>query len=552
MNHQHRYRYSPSGRAHVPGHGQGQEGTSQGSWYQYYGHTRSTNRGGPSYPSSHRRHYYCQEHQYHHQRQQPYFNNNHNHGHIHQHHPNLPPPVRAIHPAAAMPWATLQAEDLLPRPPLSLPDGPLSAFVQGASPNDGMDPREEIPLAASLGRERFRNTTSTPTTTNSSSGLVSSGLVTGKHRDYQSSSSTTAGSPVLSSEDEKSLAVSIAKIAGPAHFDRSRCNDAVCPISQQSVDDIPEGQLLSYEEIQGDGQKVYIRAFAVDSFRQMLLQKSKQGSDHVLKHPVSQVEVPEDVIEKGREMIRLLEQAGKLSPEEDVDPASWTLAQIQNSEDPQRSIESLAMSVFQPFFSELSVDIPRESLSNMGIPLLRGLARDMRGMYFRNIEAYQRRQLCPTRQGQPFDTEEQSAMLGSAPLSATTTTLWWKFQILHGIRRAIGTETQHPPQALVRMAMYVLVGALATASPLLRNRYRDFISMDLDGQPSEEEEMGEMDSGERGDRDREAERELREERDRDLEVLGGGTAVIHREGENIYGEYWQEEEEEDDGEEDDE
>ena len=87
---------------------------------------------------------------------------------------------------------------------------------------------------------------------------------------------------------EENLAGHLNSLGGPAYADRTKCDDAIDPISQQRIWDLADdgksrianyaeiGYLFSYvEHSSSPGGRAFVRGFAIESFQQLLLQARK-------------------------------------------------------------------------------------------------------------------------------------------------------------------------------------------------------------------------------------------------------------------------------------
>lgn len=86
---------------------------------------------------------------------------------------------------------------------------------------------------------------------------------------------------------------------------------------------------------------------------------------------------------------------------------------------------------------------------------LKALAKEVKGMYLRNFDASQRRQLCPDGNASAF---LEQPWYSNDPIP-------WQFYILSNLHYVLAGRkpgAPEPPEYLVKMAMYVFVAAIAT------------------------------------------------------------------------------------------
>jgi len=267
------------------------------------------------------------------------------------------------------------------------------------------------------------------------------------------------------------------ELAGPAFADRTRCDDAIDPISQQRIWDSDKNGtrfadyteirfLFSYFEVVPESGKKYIRGFAVETIQQLLLQSRKRAKP--VAHPVSGAPIPLEALRRAEDMIELLIKAGKMERECDEDPTSWTLQDIRNDPHPLERLRKMAFSVFHPFFTKASVELADDALIKLSMKDLKVLAKEMKGMFVRNFEPYQRRELLAHVQGQAFVD----------PPYWENDVVPWIYFLLSNIHLVTSSPTAS--EHLIKFTMYVFVAAIAVVSPSVRERYSDSFALDFD------------------------------------------------------------------------
>lgn len=303
-------------------------------------------------------------------------------------------------------------------------------------------------------------------------------------------------SPELSSE---ALDVALAECAGPAFHDRTLCDDALDPISQCQIWDLVSDEkhgerrvanlseiryLFSYtEEPSNSSNKSFIRGFAVESVQQMLwearkrIHSSELDPDLRLIHPVSQAPIPQRVIAAAERMISLLTAHGLLEgPETDADPSLWTLHQLVRSGDGMRK---LAFSILHDLYLKSSLEIPVEAILNLKLDELQCLAKTLREMWAINLTGAQRSQLCG-HHIRVLDDPPCGAGVGNSRAA------WQRFVLL-GIKQMTGegrgtsgnqADENNSVQWVKKLAIFVVVGALATVCPEVKERYSEGLQVD--------------------------------------------------------------------------
>jgi hypothetical protein len=232
--------------------------------------------------------------------------------------------------------------------------------------------------------------------------------------------------------------------------------------------------LFSYVEENPSSGKEFVRGFSIESFQQIVLQAKKNETYPKVLHPVTQNRVPDADLKRGEQMVKLLVQAGRLDQVEDEDPTTWTLDDIRGgpSSEVYPKLKKLSFSVFQSFFTKASIEVPDDAISNLTLKDLKALAKETKGMFLRNFEPSQRRQLCP---------ESNGAAFCDLPYWEHDPPAWIHF-ILSNIHY-VTSANKAAPAHLVKMAMYVFTGAIATISPSVRDRYQDSFAMDFEFPP---------------------------------------------------------------------
>jgi len=283
---------------------------------------------------------------------------------------------------------------------------------------------------------------------------------------------------------EESLASALASLGGPAYADRTKCDDAIDPISQQRIWDLDAdtpgterranyaeiGYLFSYvERDPSNPEKEYVRGFAIESVQQLLLQARKSSTWPCLSHPVTGIAIPHATVRAAEQMIALLKEAGRIAPIRDEDPTTWTMEDIMSSSDPIGSLKKLAFSVFQPFFIKASIELEEDCVLSLPLKDLKLLAKEAKGMFLRNFDAGQRRSLCPETEGCAF----QSPPFWESDVKP------WIYYILSNLHYVTSYDAT-APDYLRKLAMYVFVAAIATVSPKVRERYQDSFALDFD------------------------------------------------------------------------
>jgi hypothetical protein len=172
------------------------------------------------------------------------------------------------------------------------------------------------------------------------------------------------------------------------------------------------------------------------------------GNGGPMTHPVSGLRIAEEDVTRAREMIRLLEAAGKLEPPQD------DLANISEADLTDEGIKHFATSVCQ-LFSSQSIYIDEAAFISLTHTQLVTLVSELKDMFSQNFSEAQRREL------------------GDAPFSAPPATA-------RGVQHYVLRETQRVVRAssgtLRTLVLYVLLGGLAVVSSQVRERYLEGLS----------------------------------------------------------------------------
>lgn len=258
--------------------------------------------------------------------------------------------------------------------------------------------------------------------------------------------------PRKQSKDAKAeeLEAQVKKLGGPAYSDYTLCDDAVDAVSQDRIWDVDEkgnrvassevDYLFSWEE--KVGRRKFTRGVSAASFARMLAQGS-------VAHPVSGIKVSDEDLARAREMIRLLEAAGKLEPPCD------DLANVKDpSELDEKSMKHFATSVCQ-LFSQSSIYIDESCFLNLTHAQLATLISELKDMFAQNFSDCQR------------------ADFGEVPFSKPPASV-------RGLQHYVLRETQRivkaAPGNMRNLVLYVLIGGLAVVSAQVRERYLDGLS----------------------------------------------------------------------------
>jgi len=271
------------------------------------------------------------------------------------------------------------------------------------------------------------------------------------------------------------------ELSGPAYVDRTRCDDAIDPISQQRIWDTHEDRgsqryadfseiryLFSYYEVSESGRH-FVRGFAVETMQQLLLQGRKRAGP--ILHPASGVAIPEEAIQRAEQLIEVLVKAGKMERECDADPASWTLQDIKNDPHQMERLRKMTFSVFQPFYTRASLELADDVLTKLSLKDLKVLAKEMKGMFVRNFEPSQRRELL---------AHSSTAAFVDPPYWENDVVPW-----IHYLLSNIHLTTSGPTVSsyLIKFTMYVFVAAIGVVSPSVRERYSESFALDFELPP---------------------------------------------------------------------
>jgi hypothetical protein len=204
---------------------------------------------------------------------------------------------------------------------------------------------------------------------------------------------------------------------------------------------------------------------------QLVMQAKKAETyPNSIRHPMSNAMIPAETVKRGEQLYNLLIRLRKIEATVDEDPLEWSLEDILGGVEPNKKMKKLAFSTFQPFFTKSSIEISDECLQKLSVKELKVLAKEMKGMYLRNLEPFQRKMLCPTSNGQAF---------GDFPYWEHSDRNPWIYAILSNINYIL-TDNKSCPEHLIKMAMYIFTGAVATICPEVKERYQDSFALDFD------------------------------------------------------------------------
>merc|ERR1719261_2266622 len=175
------------------------------------------------------------------------------------------------------------------------------------------------------------------------------------------------------------LDAKLVKLGGPAYSDFTLCDDAVDAVSQDRIwntnDDgkrvasTEVDYLFSWEE--KVGRRKFIRGLSVGSMSRMM--SASNGAQ--LTHPVSGIRISDDDLARAKEMIRLLETAGKIEPPQD-DFANLAEADLTDDK-----LRHFATSVCQLFSAQGSIYIDETAFLSLTHSQLATVISELKDMF---------------------------------------------------------------------------------------------------------------------------------------------------------------------------
>ncbi|VVU95694.1 hypothetical protein CPAV1605_1449 [seawater metagenome] len=280
-------------------------------------------------------------------------------------------------------------------------------------------------------------------------GEIEEDIVIEEEEDNSSTSSSSLDDLKDISEDEIYLLVK--EHQGPLNSDYTQSFDNKDPISQEDIwimekdqrkqsSEIPIYKMFSYRDNESN-----IRCFNIESIKNMI-------DNNISTHPLTNDKIDDSVFERGKLMIKILEENKILIKEEENDELNET------------KIKNLAFDVFQ-MFNFISVFVDSSCFLNLKIDKLFKLNYELKDFYENNVSIADRSIMVPP-DGKVF-TKTSEKLKNDFDGNK----LQIQKYILENIAKVIGSSED---PSLKNLGNYLMIGGLAVICPEIRERYPDF------------------------------------------------------------------------------